>query len=100
MSLCLSVMLIPLSLVAEDEAVEAWDLVPINLGNSDSGLVFRPVPELLPLLASHLLLMEYGGSFLMAVIEFPSKLGNTSLDLYLADQALPPPPACILLGRI
>lgn len=99
MSLCLSVMLIPLSLVAEDEAVEAWDLVPINLGNSDSGLVFLPVPELLPLLASHLLFMEYGGSFLMAVIEFPSKLGNTSLDLYLADQALLLP-ACILLGRI
>ena len=52
MSDCLSVMLIPLSLVALELAVLAWDLVPINLGNSDSGLVLRPLVE--PLLLSHL----------------------------------------------
>ena len=46
-SLCLSVRLIPLSLVAELLAVLAWDLVPISRGSSDSapGLVFRwPAP--------------------------------------------------------
>ena len=100
MSFCLSVRLIPLSLVAEELAVLACDLVPIRRGSSESGLVFRPFwsQRAFPPEPSFFLLLLVG-------MEFPSRLGNTSLDLNLAepDQALLEPvckfPAGSLLGR-
>ena len=90
----------PLSLVAEELAVLAWDLVPIRRGSSESGLVFRPFWSHLafpppPALSFFLLLLEVG-------MEFPSRLGRTSLDLNPPDQAVEPVvrlPAASLLGR-
>ena len=79
-----SLKLIPLSLVAEELAVLAWDLVPISLGSSDSGVVRLPLNEE----SLRLLLLEYGTpSFLEAWIEFPSRFGKHSfalLDLAVA----------------
>ena len=96
MSLCRSVMLIPLSRVAEELAVLAWDFVPISLGSSESGLVLRPF-------WSHLAFPDPSFFLLLWVgMELPSRLGRTSFDLNLADQALEPAcrfPAGSLLGR-
>ena len=75
MSLFRSLTLIPLSLVAEELAVLACDLVPISLGSSDSGVVFLPLNDV----SLRLLLIEYGTpSFLAVWIEFPSRFGKHS----------------------
>lgn len=78
-SLLRSLMLIPLSLVAEELAVLACDLVPISLGSSDSGVVFLPLNDE----SLRLLLLENGTpSFLDVWIEFPSKFGKDSFALF------------------